>query len=169
MQVISSVNGTGDRRTGRPSTGGEPSAASAICVSVSSGPPGGRLKKARSLQKLMLRSYANTLVSVRRVTQINAGRNTPGVDKVVVKTPAARGKLGRPLACLPALARQARSDGCTYRKPTATYDHSEYRPCWTAAYKLAVKNALEPAGKPALRAPATDFDRDAAAMMPLQN
>lgn len=50
-------------------------------------------RKVKSLQKLMLRSYANTLVSVRRVTQINAGKGTPGVDKVVVKTPEARGKL----------------------------------------------------------------------------
>jgi RNA-directed DNA polymerase len=53
----------------------------------------GDLPRVRSLQKLMLRSYSNILVSVRRVTQINAGRNTPGVDKVVVKTPTARGKL----------------------------------------------------------------------------
>ena len=44
-------------------------------------------KKVRSLQKLMLRSYSNILVSVRRVTQINKGKNTAGVDKVVVKTP----------------------------------------------------------------------------------
>jgi len=47
----------------------------------------------RSLQKLMLRSYANTLVSVRRVTQVNTGKNTAGVDKVVIKTPHARGRL----------------------------------------------------------------------------
>src|SRR5437764_4465845 len=53
----------------------------------------GDLKKVRSLQKLMLRSHANTLMSVRRVTQINRGKNTAGVDKLVVKTPAARGKL----------------------------------------------------------------------------
>ncbi len=52
----------------------------------------GDLKRVRSLQKLMLRSYANTLVSVRRVTQVNRGRNTPGVDKLVVKTPEARGR-----------------------------------------------------------------------------
>ena len=51
------------------------------------------LRKVRSLQKLMLRSYSNILMSVRRVTQVNAGKNTPGVDKVVVKTPAARGAL----------------------------------------------------------------------------
>src|ERR1700730_2261506 len=53
----------------------------------------GNLKKVRSLQKLMLKSYSNRLVSVRRVTQMNAGKNTPGVDKLVVKTPAARGRM----------------------------------------------------------------------------
>ncbi|MFR9774355.1 group II intron reverse transcriptase/maturase [Nocardia sp. SC052] len=44
----------------------------------------GDLKKVRNLQKLMLRSRANTLLSVRRVTEINAGRKTPGVDGRVV-------------------------------------------------------------------------------------
>ncbi len=34
----------------------------------------GNLNKVRSLQKLMLKSYSNRLVSVRRVTQINAGK-----------------------------------------------------------------------------------------------
>jgi RNA-directed DNA polymerase len=53
----------------------------------------GDFRKVSSLQKLMLRCRSNTLLSVRRVTQTNAGKNTPGVDKVVVKTPAARGKL----------------------------------------------------------------------------
>ncbi len=56
-------------------------------------PEAGDLRKVRSLQKLLLRSYANTLVSVRQVTQHNRGRHTPGVDKLVVKTPAARGEL----------------------------------------------------------------------------
>jgi RNA-directed DNA polymerase len=54
---------------------------------------GGTLNKVRSLQKLMLKSYSNRLVSVRRVAQINAGKNTPGVDKLVIKTPAARGRM----------------------------------------------------------------------------
>ncbi len=44
----------------------------------------GDLKQVRSLQKLMLRSRANTLLSVRRVTQINAGRKTAGIDGEVV-------------------------------------------------------------------------------------
>jgi len=50
-------------------------------------------QKVRSLQKLMLRSRSNALMSVRRVTQDNRGKNTPGVDKLVVKTPQARGAL----------------------------------------------------------------------------
>jgi RNA-directed DNA polymerase len=49
--------------------------------------------KVQSLQRLMLRSYSNTLLSVRRVTQVNQGRKTAGVDKLVIKTPAARGRL----------------------------------------------------------------------------
>ena len=53
----------------------------------------GDLRRVHALQKLMLRSYSNTLTSVRRVTQQNAGRSTPGVDKVVVKTAEARGRL----------------------------------------------------------------------------
>jgi len=50
-------------------------------------------KRVRSLQKLMLRSRANRLVSVRRVAQLNRGRKTPGVDKVLLKTPEARGRM----------------------------------------------------------------------------
>jgi RNA-directed DNA polymerase len=44
----------------------------------------GDLARVRSLQKLMLRSRSNALVSVRRVTEINAGRRTAGVDGKVV-------------------------------------------------------------------------------------
>src|SRR6266704_3587018 len=58
----------------------------------------GNLKKVRSLQKLMLKSYSNRVTSVRRVAQINAGKHTPGVDKVVLKTPAARGRMVDTLA-----------------------------------------------------------------------
>ncbi|ETZ96386.1 reverse transcriptase family protein [Mycobacterium kansasii 732] len=44
----------------------------------------GDLKRVRSLQKLMLGSHANALLSVRRVTELNAGRKTAGVDGRVV-------------------------------------------------------------------------------------
>jgi RNA-directed DNA polymerase len=46
----------------------------------------GEHKRVRNLQKLMLRSRANTLVSVRRVSEHNAGRHTPGVDRQVALT-----------------------------------------------------------------------------------
>jgi RNA-directed DNA polymerase len=53
----------------------------------------GDLKRVRNLQKLMLRSRANTLVSVRRVTEINAGRKTAGVDGQVVLTAQGKAEL----------------------------------------------------------------------------
>jgi RNA-directed DNA polymerase len=44
--------------------------------------------RVRSLQKMMLRSWSNTLVSVRQVTQRNAGRRTAGVDgEVALSSP----------------------------------------------------------------------------------
>jgi RNA-directed DNA polymerase len=46
----------------------------------------GDLKKVRNLQKLMLRSRANALISVRRVTEVNTGRKTAGVDGQVIVT-----------------------------------------------------------------------------------
>ncbi|MEU9547303.1 reverse transcriptase N-terminal domain-containing protein, partial [Streptomyces mirabilis] len=46
----------------------------------------GDLKKVRNLQKLMLRSFSNTLVSVRKVAEVNAGRLTPGIDGRVITT-----------------------------------------------------------------------------------
>jgi RNA-directed DNA polymerase len=51
------------------------------------------LKRVRSLQKLMLRSRANTLKSVRLVAQENKGKYTAGVDGVVATTTTKRNKL----------------------------------------------------------------------------
>jgi RNA-directed DNA polymerase len=53
----------------------------------------GDLRRVRRLQRLMLRSRANTLVSVRRVCERNAGRLTAGVDGEVVLTPQAKARL----------------------------------------------------------------------------
>ena len=53
----------------------------------------GHRKKLRALQRLMLKSRANRELSIRRVTQINKGRLTAGVDKLVVKTPKGRTRL----------------------------------------------------------------------------
>ncbi|TVQ43719.1 MAG: group II intron reverse transcriptase/maturase [Gloeocapsa sp. DLM2.Bin57] len=53
----------------------------------------GQWKQLRRLQKLMLRSYANLLLSVRQITQVNQGKGTAGVDKEVIITPDDRVKL----------------------------------------------------------------------------
>lgn len=49
--------------------------------------------KVRSLMKLMMRSYSNLLSSVRKVTQENKGRKTPGIDSQTVLTSKARTRL----------------------------------------------------------------------------
>ena len=43
--------------------------------------------------KLMLRSYSNLLLAVRRVTQENAGRKTAGLDGQIALSPADRMRL----------------------------------------------------------------------------
>jgi RNA-directed DNA polymerase len=68
----------------------------------------GDLKQVRNLQKLMLRSRSNTLISVRQVTQRNAGRKTAGIDGEVALTSRERAELAErmhrgasPLKALP--------------------------------------------------------------------
>jgi RNA-directed DNA polymerase len=53
----------------------------------------GNFWKLRNLQKLMQRSYANLLLSVRKITQTNIGKATAGIDKEIVNTPEQRVKL----------------------------------------------------------------------------
>ena len=50
----------------------------------------GNFKALRSLQKLMQRSYANLLLSVRRITQTNKGKATAGIDREIINTPEQR-------------------------------------------------------------------------------
>jgi len=101
------------------------------------------LQRVRALQKLMLRSYANRLVSVRRVSQLNNGRNRAGVDNVVVKTAAARSALVDQLSQYQPWRAQpvrrvyiAKASGKT--RPLGI-------PCLIErAHQAMVKNALEP-------------------------
>ena len=46
--------------------------------------------RVRSLQKMMLGSWSNTLISVRQVTQRNTGRRTAGIDGQVALSSKAR-------------------------------------------------------------------------------
>jgi RNA-directed DNA polymerase len=104
----------------------------------------GNLKRVRSLQKLMLKSYSNRLVSVRRVAQINAGKNTPGVDKLVIKTPAARGRM------VDTLAHYTLWKAKPARRVYIPKANNKWRPLGIPVVidrclQSMVKNALEPA------------------------
>src|SRR5258708_2721414 len=104
----------------------------------------GNLKKVHSLQKLMLKSYSNRLVSVRRVAQVNAGKNTPGVDKLVIKTPAARGKM------VDALAHYSLWKAKPARRAYIPKANNKLRPLGIPVVvdrclQAMLKNALEPA------------------------
>ena len=53
----------------------------------------GQKRKVRKLQRLMVRSKANLLLSIKRVTQVNKGKKTSGVDGQIVLTSKDRMKL----------------------------------------------------------------------------
>lgn len=46
----------------------------------------GQKRKVRNLQRLLLRSKAVLLLSIRQVTQINKGKKTPGIDGITINT-----------------------------------------------------------------------------------
>ncbi len=53
----------------------------------------GRWKTVRNLQRLLMKSLSNIYLAVRRCTQHNQGKKTPGVDGLVVLNPKGRGIL----------------------------------------------------------------------------
>lgn len=53
----------------------------------------GEIRKVRNLQRLLMRSQAALLLSIRRVTQINKGKRTAGVDGYKALTPYERVEL----------------------------------------------------------------------------
>jgi RNA-directed DNA polymerase len=57
----------------------------------------GDVRKGRRLQKTLIKSYYNRLLSVRKVTQDNSGKRTTGVDKVKSLTPKQRLELAKNL------------------------------------------------------------------------
>ena len=53
----------------------------------------GQKRKVRKLQRLMIRSKANLLLSIKRITQINKGKKTAGIDGQIILTSRDRIKL----------------------------------------------------------------------------
>lgn len=53
----------------------------------------GQRRKVRSLQRLLLRSKAALLIAIKRITQTNKGKRTPGVDGLTINTNTQRLKL----------------------------------------------------------------------------
>ena len=103
----------------------------------------GNLKRVRSLQNVMMRSHECRCLAVRRVAQINKGRQIPGVDKLLVKTPEARGAL------VDQLAEYQLTKQCPTKRVYIPKANGKQRPLGipditNRAVQAMVKEALEP-------------------------
>jgi RNA-directed DNA polymerase len=102
------------------------------------------LAKVRSLQKMMLRSWSNTLLSVRQVTQRNTGRKTAGIDGEVALTSPAR------MALAVRVHRSVRTwDAVPVKRVYVPKANAKLRPLgipviMDRCHQARAKNALEP-------------------------
>lgn len=103
----------------------------------------GNVKRVHNLQRLLLSSYSARLLAVRRVTQDNRGKRTPGVDGVASLTPPERLALAQDLRHLdkePQAVRRIYIDkpGSDEKRPLGIPTLSD------RARQALVKLALEP-------------------------
>jgi RNA-directed DNA polymerase len=102
------------------------------------------LAMVRSLQKMMLRSWSNTLLSVRQIAQRNTGRMTAGIDGEVALAPSAR------MALAVRVHRSIRSwDPVPVKRVHIAKANGKLRPLgipvlMDRCHQNRVKNALEP-------------------------
>ncbi|HEV7737166.1 MAG TPA: group II intron reverse transcriptase/maturase [Chlamydiales bacterium] len=103
----------------------------------------GDIKKVRNLQKLLLHSKSNKLLAIRRVTQQNQGRNTPGIDGIVIDTDAGREQLYQ------YLNKSITEKACPAKRVYIPKKNGERRPLGLPVIvdrcrQAIVKSALEP-------------------------
>lgn len=101
------------------------------------------VKRVHNLQRLLLQSWSARLLAVRRVTQDNRGKRTPGIDGVASLTPQERLALAKDLRHLnksPDPVRRTYIDkpGSAEKRPLGIPTMSD------RAYQALVKLALEP-------------------------
>jgi len=102
-----------------------------------------RWKHVRNLTKRLLRRDATMLVSGRRLTQVNQGRQTPGIDGERVTTPEERAKL------VDDLRQYQPWRAAPVRRVYSPKTKGKHRPLGIPTLRervlhMVVKNALEP-------------------------
>ncbi|MGK3720402.1 reverse transcriptase N-terminal domain-containing protein, partial [Priestia megaterium] len=102
-------------------------------------------RRVRKLQRLLLRSKANLLLSIRRVTQQNTGKRTPGVDGYTASQPNERIKLYQELLRRNVFQHRPKPAKRTF----IAKKNGKLRPLGIPTirdrvYQNVVKNALEP-------------------------
>ncbi len=115
-----------------------------------------RWKHVRHLTKLLLRSYTKRLVSVRRITQVNRGRQTPGIDGELATTPEERAKR------VDDLRQYQPWKAAPGRRVYIPKAKAKQRPLGIPTRRdrvlqMVVKNALEPRFEAAFEAPSSGF------------
>jgi RNA-directed DNA polymerase len=102
----------------------------------------GDVRTVHNLQRLLLRSRSARYLAVRRVSQDNRGKKTPGVDGVASLTPKQRLQYTRRLRCLDWAADPVRRTYLT--KPDGGQRPLGIPTMLVRAYQALVKLALEP-------------------------
>jgi hypothetical protein len=101
-------------------------------------------RKAKNLQKLLVRATSNKLLAIRRMTQANQGKHTAGIDGMICDTPEARWKLFQESLSLKGYKPKP------VRRVSIPKDNGKQRPLGIPTVKdrvmqAIVKAALEPA------------------------